>query len=86
LPQFANRHIGPDETVRITIIKPISSLGPELLGVNALDALGEMSGYEKAGTDPYITAMDFARASLQQLHRDIGPQSVFWTYAFTRHV
>lgn len=85
LRQYGRRHIGPDDTVRITVIKPISSLGSELLEVDALDALGEMCRYRQVNIEAYIAAMYFARASSQHLHRDIGHEFTVWTHEFGKY-
>jgi hypothetical protein len=86
LMQFGKGNIGLEDTVRITVIQTTSISGSQLVESNAVDCLEAMSEYEKPDSEMYFRALQFARASSQHLHCDVGGVFVFWTHDFTLSV
>jgi hypothetical protein len=84
--QFREGKIGPEGTVRLTVIKTKSLSGSQLLESNAADILETTSEYKKPNPWIYAAAIDFAKASSQHLHSDVAREIIVYSYEFNLQV
>jgi hypothetical protein len=82
--QFREGKIGPEGTVRLTVIKTKSLSGSQLLESNAADILETMSEYKKPNPWIYAAAIDFAKAL--HLHFDVAREIIVYSYEFNLQV